>query len=294
MFLRPVLLAPVAGAARARLLPRAASSVATTELSVDYLLGESTGIVAISMNRPAAKNAISRNMLSAMAEAVESVQFDRTVRAVIIRSLVPGAFCAGADLKERARMKPHEVGPFVSRARGLMSQLEALPMPVIAALDGVALGGGLEMALACDLRVAAAPAKLGLVETRLAIIPGAGGTQRLPRLVGAARAKELMFTAEVLDGEQAAAIGLVEHVVPQTEAGDAAYQRAVQLARRIVPNGPVGVRMVKRAVNMGMQTDLATALAIEEACYAQVIPTKDRVEGLTAFKEKRVPNYTGE
>ena len=296
MLLRPLLHVRCgASAARVAAGGRCASSaVASSELSVDYLLGERAGIVAISMNRPAAKNAISRGLLAAMAEAVSSVRFDRTVRAVIVRSLVPGVFCAGADLKERAKMRPDEVAPFVSRARALMSELESLPMPVIAALDGAALGGGLEMALACDLRVAASSAKMGLVETKLAIIPGAGGTQRLPRLVGAARAKELMFTAAVLDGEQAARIGLVDHTVPQTDAGDAAYQRAVQLAERILPNGPVGVRMAKKAVNLGMQVDLASGLAVEEACYAQVIPTKDRIEGLTAFKEKRVPNYTGE
>ncbi|KAF0295150.1 Methylglutaconyl-CoA hydratase, mitochondrial [Amphibalanus amphitrite] len=296
MLLRPLLhvrcCAPAARLATG--LRCASSSVASTELSVDYLLGERAGIVAISMNRPAAKNAISRGLLAAMTEAVSSVRFDRTVRAVIIRSLVPGAFCAGADLKERAKMRPEEVAPFVSRARALMSELENLPMPVIAALDGAALGGGLEMALACDLRVASSSAKLGLVETKLAIIPGAGGTQRLPRLVGPARAKELMFTAAVLDGNQAARIGLVDRAVPQTDAGDAAYQKAVQIAERILPNGPVGVRMVKKAVNLGMQMDLASGLAVEEACYAQVIPTKDRIEGLTAFKEKRVPNYTGE
>ena len=272
----------------------ASSSVASTELSVDYLLGDKAGIVAISMNRPAAKNAISRGLLAAMGEAVSSVRFDRTVRAVILRSIVPGVFCAGADLKERAKMRLEEVAPFVSRARALMLELENLPMPVIAALDGAALGGGLEMALACDLRVASSSAKMGLVETKLAIIPGAGGTQRLPRLIGAARAKELMFTAEVLDGEQAAKIGLVDYAVPQTDAGDAAYQRAVQLAARILPNGPIGVKMAKKAINLGMQMDLASGLAVEEACYAQVIPTKDRIEGLTAFKEKRTPNYTGE
>jgi len=112
--------------------------------------------------------------------------------------------------------------------------------------------------------------------------------------VGAAAAKRLLFTAEVLDGAEGARLGLVDEVVPQNEAGDAAYHAAVQLARRITPNGPIGVQMAKLAVNMGMEVDLASGLAIEEACYARVIPTKDRIEGLTAFKEKRVPNYKGE
>jgi len=294
MFLRHLARVPAVGLRPRAALWRAASSVATDELSLDYLIGDNAGIVALTMNRPAAKNAISRSLLAGMEEALQSIRFDPAARVLIVRSLVPGAFCAGADLKERAKMKPTEVGPFVARARGLMTQLYALPMPVIAALDGAALGGGMELALACDLRVAADSAKMGLVETRLAIIPGAGGTQRLPRLVGAAAAKRLLFTAEVLDGAEGARLGLVDEVVPQNEAGDAAYHAAVQLARRITPNGPIGVQMAKLAVNMGMEVDLASGLAIEEACYARVIPTKDRIEGLTAFKEKRVPNYKGE
>jgi len=167
-------------------------------------------------------------------------------------------------------------------------------MPVIAAIDGHALGGGLEMALACDLRVASATAKMGLVETKLAIIPGAGGTQRLPRIVGPSLAKELIFTARVISGTEASSIGLVNHAVEQNAEGDAAYRRAIDLAREILPNGPVGVKMAKAAVNRGIEVDISSAMAIEEGCYAQVIPTKDRLEGLKAFKEKRKPVYKGE
>jgi len=138
-------------------------------------------------------------------------------------------------------------------------------------------GGGLEIALACDLRTAARQAKLGLVEAKLAILPGAGGSQRLPRLVGVAVAKELIFTGRVLDGGQAHSIGLVNHVVEQNKQGDAAYGRAVQLAQEISCNGPVAVRMAKLAINHGSEVDLATGLAFEETCYAQVIPTKVRM-----------------
>jgi methylglutaconyl-CoA hydratase len=123
---------------------------------------------------------------------------------------------------------------------------------------------------------------------------GAGGTQRLPRLVGLARAKELIFTGKILDGAEANEIGLVNRVVEQNKAGDAAYHKAIELAEEILPNGPVSVRMAKISINRGLQIDLASGLAIEEACYAQVIPTKDRIEGLTAFREKRPPRYTGE
>ena len=149
------------------------------------------------------------------------------------------------------------------------------------------------MALACDIRVASDNSKMGLVETKLAIIPGAGGTQRLPRIIGPSMAKELIFTARVVGGNEAAKIGLVNHVVTQNDTGDAAYHRAIDLAREILPNGPVGVKMAKLAINKGIEVDIGTALAIEEGCYAQVIPTKDRLEGLQAFKEKRKPVYTG-
>ncbi|XP_041041191.1 methylglutaconyl-CoA hydratase, mitochondrial isoform X1 [Carcharodon carcharias] len=264
------------------------------ELRVRYLEAESAGIVVLGINRPLSKNAISKNLVEMMTEAIEEMKCDKNVRTVILRSEVPGIFCAGADLKERAKMQPSEVGPFVSKARSLINELGNLPMPTIAVLDGAALGGGLEMALACDIRVAAASAKMGLVETKLAIIPGAGGTQRLPRIIGVSLAKELIFSGRVLDGTEAKAIGLASHVVEQNEAGDAAYHRGLSLAKEFIPQGPIAVRLAKLAINRGIEVDLKTGLAIEEACYAQVIPTKDRIEGLNAFKEKRLPRYTGE
>merc|ERR1712226_721119 len=226
--------------------------------------------------------------------AVKAIKFDKAARVLVIRSHAKGAFCAGADLKERAKMTPDEVGPFVARGREIIGAWDKLPMPVIAAIDGVALGGGLEMALACDLRVASDNAKMGLTETRLAIIPGAGGTQRLPRIVGIPLAKELIFTAKMITGKEAASIRLVNHSVPQNENGDAAFEKALEVADQILPNGPVGVKMGKIAINKGVDADLNKALSIEELCYAQVIPTKDRLEALKAFKEKRAPNFTGE
>lgn len=162
--------------------PRSYSVAATTEGSrneltdefiLRYIEKDGQGKIAVlGMNRPKAKNSFSKNLIERFEESVHSVRFDKDVRAVIIRSMVPGIFCAGADLKERLTMKPSEVGPFVARMRGFVSALENLPMPIIVALDGAALGGGLELALACDLRVASDSAKMGLVETRLAIIPG--------------------------------------------------------------------------------------------------------------------------
>ncbi|XP_069784450.1 methylglutaconyl-CoA hydratase, mitochondrial isoform X2 [Narcine bancroftii] len=229
------------GRLRARSCSR---SAAGPELLVSYLEAESTGIVVFGINRPQSKNAISRNLVEMMAAAMEEVKSDNNVRTVILRSEVPGIFCAGADLKERAKMDPSEVGPFVSKARSLINEL--------------------------------------------------GGTQRLPRTVGVALAKELIFSGRVVDGIEAKAIGLVSHVVEQNEAGDAAYHQALSLAKEFLPQGPIAVRLAKLAINQGIEVDLKTGLEIEEACYAQVIPTKDRVEGLNAFKEKRLPRYTGE
>ncbi|RMC08690.1 hypothetical protein DUI87_14938 [Hirundo rustica rustica] len=164
---------------------------------------------------------------------LEQLRFDEQVRVVVFKSQVKGVFCAGADLKERAKMDDAEVGQFVKRLRNLMDEIAALPVPTIAAIDGYALGGGLELALACDLRVA-------------------GGTQRLPRCVGIGLAKELIFTGRQIDGEQAASMGLVNHSVPQNSEGDAAYQRALTLAKEILP-----------------QVDIASGMAIEGMCYAQ-------------------------
>ncbi|XP_053150561.1 methylglutaconyl-CoA hydratase, mitochondrial isoform X2 [Hemicordylus capensis] len=253
------------------------AKVGEEELRVRHLDDEHKGIVVLGINRAHAKNALNKNLIKTISKVVEALKMDKKVRTVIFRSEVPGIFCAGADLKERAKMHSSEVSSFVSKARAAINEMANLPVPTIAAIDGIALGGGLELALACDIRVAATSAKMGLVETKLAIIPGAGGTQRLPRTIGVSLAKELIFSARVVDGEEAKSIGLISHVVEQNEAGDAAYRRALALAQEFLP-----------------QVDLLTGLAIEEACYAQTIPTKDRVEGLLAFKEKRPPRYKGE
>ncbi|KAN0024174.1 hypothetical protein ACTFIV_008574 [Dictyostelium citrinum] len=163
-------------------------------------------------------------------------------------------------------------------------------MPTIAAIEGVAVGGGTEMVLACDFRIASKSSKMGLPETGLAIIPGAGGTQRLPRLIGIPRAKELIFTGAILDSKRALEIGLVQY---ETEKGEA-FDKAIEIAKQILPKGPIAIRMAKQAIDRGMNVDQASGMIIEQASYAQVIPTKDRIEGLTAFKEKRKPIYKGE
>jgi methylglutaconyl-CoA hydratase len=260
------------------------------DIRIEHLEGPDAGIVLLGLDRPAAKNALGRQLLAEFREALRSFGSDPSIRVLVVHSLVPGVFCAGADLKERAEMLPAEASTFVQGIRATFTGLEELPMPVIAALEGAAFGGGLELALAADLRVAGAGAKMGLVETALAIIPGAGGTQRLPRLIGASRAKELIFTSRRIGAEEAGRLGLVDRVV---DAGNA-LESALDLAREILPNGPIALRMAKRAVNGGMELDLASGLALEQACYAEVIPTQDRLEGLAAFREKRKPRYRGE
>lgn len=260
------------------------------EIRLERLTGEDEGIVLLGLDRPEAKNALGRRLMDEFRQALADLRFDPSVRVVVLHSLVPGVFCAGADLKERATMAQPEVAAFVHGLRSGFTELADLPVPVIAVLEGAAFGGGLELALAADLRVAGLDARLGLVETTLAIIPGAGGTQRLPRLIGSSRAKELIFTGRRIGAEEALHLGLVDRAV----AAGTALESALALAREILPNGPVALRMAKLAVNRGLDLDRDSGLAFEQACYAQVIPTRDRLEGLAAFKEKRRPQYKGE
>ncbi|XP_028938585.1 enoyl-CoA hydratase domain-containing protein 2, mitochondrial isoform X3 [Ornithorhynchus anatinus] len=246
------------------------------------------------MNRPHARNSLGKVFISEWFAALDRLRGDSGVRVVVVRSAVKGVFCAGADLKEREQMSDAEVGPFVQRLRTLMDEIAAFPAPTIAAMDGFALGGGLELALACDLRVAASSAIMGLIETTRGLLPGAGGTQRLPRCVGTGLAKELIFTGRRVDGQEAAGMGLVNHAVQQNQDGDAAYHRALALALEIVPQAPIAVKLGKVAVSRGMEMDLASGLALEGLCYAQNIPTRDRREGMAAFREKRPPRFTGQ
>lgn len=248
------------------------------------------GIVTLSLNRPDAANALSTQLLYELKQTLYEIKYNPAVRVVIITGVGEQAFCAGADLKERANMEPNEVRKTVNLIRLVVNKIEALPQPVIAAVNGVALGGGTEIALACDIRIASDNAKFGLTETSLGIIPGAGGTQRLPRLIGKGRAKELIFTARRIDAKEAEAIGLVEYAVPY----DKLINKAFELAKQIAKNGPIAVRQAKLAIDKGYDADLNTGLAIEQSAYEITIPTKDRLEGLKAFKEKRPPIYKGE
>lgn len=248
------------------------------------------GVAWITLNRPEAANALSVTLLNELQQLVQELKFSKNVRTVIVTGSGEKVFCAGADLKERAGMNETQVRQTVALIRDTINAFEQLPQPVICALNGSAFGGGLELALACDIRIAADHALLGLTETSLAIIPGAGGTQRLPRLVGVGKAKELIFTAKRISAAEALDIGLVEHIVPREQL----FAKANELAQQIAQNGPIAVVQAKLAINRGLDVDLSTGLKIEQMAYEVTIPTKDRLEALAAFKEKRTPVYKGE
>lgn len=259
-------------------------------LTKTILVEVQDNIATITLNRPEAANAFSKQMLHNLQEILAEIKYDQNIRTVVITGAGEKVFCAGADLKERSTMSQVEVKQTVSLIRQVVNDVEQLPMPVIAAINGAAFGGGLELALACDFRIAADTAKVGLTETSLAIIPGAGGTQRLSRLIGIGKAKELIYTARRVDAHEAKELGILEHVVPAEEL----LNKAKEIAERIAENGPIAVNQAKQAINRGIEVDLQTGLQIEQMAYAITIPTKDRIEGLTAFKEKRKPIYKGE
>jgi len=245
-------------------------------------------IAIVTLNRPEVANAMSIKLLDELNDVISKLQNNRQVVCTIITGSGEKAFSAGADLKERREMSDEQVITTVKYIGETVTRIENLPMPVIAALNGVAFGGGLELALACDLRIAHKDIQLGLTETSLAIIPGAGGTQRLPRLIGVAQAKRLIFTAKRICATEALHIGLIEQVSEKD-----VLEEALTLAQTIANNGPIALRQAKLAIDQGMQTDINRGLSIEHLAYKETIPTKDRLEGLRAFQEKRKPKYQG-
>ncbi|MES1172560.1 MAG: enoyl-CoA hydratase-related protein [Bacteroidota bacterium] len=243
----------------------------------------------ITLSRPDAANALSRAMVDELGDVVVGLAADRALRAVVITG-AGKAFCAGADLKERLGMAVDETRVFLDELGGTLNALGALPCPVIAALNGAAFGGGFELALACDLRLAAEGAAMGLVEARLGIIPGAGGTQRLARIVGVARAKELILTGRRIDAAAAQALGIVSKVVPRADLEAAADD----LVDEIVACAPLAIAEAKAAIDSGIALTLAGGLALERRHYEVVLNSADRDEGLRAFAEKRRPVFRGE
>ncbi|MED4700283.1 enoyl-CoA hydratase [Lysinibacillus capsici] len=258
-----------------------------TQLVRFEVLEDSIGLITLS--RPEAANAMSVQLLHELSDTLDQINEDPAVRVVLLTGAGEKAFCAGADLKERKGMSDQQVKKIVQLIGATVAKVETLAQPVIAVLNGVAFGGGLELALACDLRIAATHVKLGLTETSLGIIPGAGGTQRLPRLIGLGKAKELIYTARRLNAEEAENYGIIEYVYEGHEVLDKAQQLALEMAK----NAPLSLVQAKVAINQGVEVDLATGLKIESLAYSALIPTEDRLEGLLAFQEKRAPQYSG-
>ena len=236
----------------------------------------------LTLDRPEALNALNTAVLADLDAAIDRVESDDAVRAVIVTG-AGRSFVAGADIAEMAGFSAAEGRRFSARGNAVFARLENLPKPVIAAVNGFALGGGCELAMACDIRLAGEKAKFGQPETGLGITPGFGGTQRLPRIVGAARAMELIFTARVIGAQEALNLGLVSAVYPQEELMD----RAIALAEAITANAPIAVAEAKRAVRFGLQADITTAAAFEAEAFGVTCGTEDKREGMTAFLEKR-------
>lgn len=257
-----------------------------TNVEVDRSLEE---IAIVTLHRPESLHALNQPLLIELREAVKSIHESRDVLCTIITSSGDRAFCAGADLVERRTMSNEEVMQAVKLIGDTFLQIENLPMPVIAALNGVAFGGGLELALACDFRIAANHIEIGLTETSLAIIPGGGGTQRLPRLIGISKAKQLIFMAKRISAFEAEKLGIVEEIVQKENLLD----RAIEIALEIVQNGPLALRLAKSAINDGIQVDLLSGLEMELRYYEQTLTSEDRIEGLQAFEQKRKPIYKG-
>lgn len=268
-------------------------------MSSDTLLIEKEGpITWMKLNRPRVHNSLNREMLKAICAACEQIAADKEARVVILTGSGVKVFCAGADLTERKGMTEGEVVEYLCLIQRTMSAIENLPQPVIAAINGSAFGGGTEIALACDLRAMTEDAALRLTEVRLGIIPGAGGTQRLTRLIGKSRAKEFILTARPIPAREAFDIGLVHKLIPANKSeGDEHVELLNQVrtwAREISSAAPLALRAAKFAIDQGGDRDMAAGLALETKAYLQLLNTKDRLEGLAAFAEKREPVYIGE
>jgi len=246
------------------------------------------GVAWITLNNPERFNAFSRSMIEALEAIVQQLATMPHLRAVVIHGGESRAFGSGADLKERINLDQAGVFAIVRLLRETLYQLERLPVPVIAAIHGSALGGGCELALACDLRIMTDDGQIGLPEVSIGVLPGAGGCARLPALIGATRAKEMIYTAKRMSAQEALQIGLINQVVPRADLLESAHQ----MAERIVAQAPLAVRAAKRSINAAMA--LETGLAAEWENTQTIIPTHDRVEGLKAFSEKRPPVFRGE
>lgn len=243
-------------------------------------------IAIVRINRPKALNALNTSLIGELDLLIDQVIADEEVYVLIITGQGK-AFVAGADIGEMKDMDPMEAKSFARKGLDLFRKIESMSKPVIAAVNGFALGGGCELAMCCDIRIASERASFGQPETGLGITPGFGGTQRLARIVGEGRAKELIFTCDMIKADEALRIGLVNKVTAEDELMD----QAIDMATKIARNAQVAVRNAKEAINRGMQTDIDTAMLIEEGLFSLCFATEDQKEGMEAFLEKRKPEY---
>ncbi|HHT9137173.1 MAG TPA: enoyl-CoA hydratase/isomerase family protein [Candidatus Wunengus sp. YC60] len=239
----------------------------------------------ITLNRSEARNALNRKMIQELGDVLTGLENDPQIRSIIITGNKD--FCAGADIKEMNAIKPEEIEIFCRWGHKVINQIENMSKPVIAAINGFAMGGGCELALACDIRIAGESAKFGQPEVNLGLIPGFGGTQRLSRLVGVGKAKEMILTGRILNAKEAESIGLVNAVVKDVEV----MTKAEEIVQSIAQKSPLAVKMAKALINENQE--IGKGLEREIALFAQCFATQDRLEGINAFLEKRKPKFKG-
>ncbi|NPV27535.1 MAG: crotonase [Firmicutes bacterium] len=247
------------------------------------------GLGLVTINRPEALNALNEQVFLELGRVFDEMAADDEVKAIVLTGSGNKAFAAGSDIGQMRSMTTLEARRFARQVKEAQGKIASIPKPVVAAISGFALGGGCEVAMCCDFRIAAENAKFGQPEINLAIIPGGGGTQRLARLVGVAKAKELVLTGKIIDANEALSIGLVNLVVPI----DALMDEAKKLASNLAQKGGVALMMAKMAIDRGVNLDLESALDYEIECFAECFSTADQKEGMAAFVEKRKPNFIG-
>jgi len=252
------------------------------------LIETDRGIAKLTINRPEKRNALDSMVRKELIEALDELRDDPELRVLIITGAGDRAFVAGADIGEFATRSTHEQWKMM-RGRNLFEEVASFPRPVIAMINGYALGGGCELALACDLRIAGRSARLGQPEVNLGLIPGGGGTQRLPRLIGLGRAMRLIMTGELIDAEEAERIGLVDQVVED----EALESTTRELAERLSAHSPLALQLIKEGVRATMEMPLSAGLRFERELFVRAFGSEDRIEGTEAFLEKRRPEFKG-
>ncbi len=251
---------------------------------------EENGIVRIVINRPEVRNALNITVREELKKAVADIKQDKNVRAVIITGAGEKAFISGADLTFLRDADPMQIVEFEATVgQQLYTDIENIEIPVIAMINGYCLGGGMELAMCCDIRIASDNARFGQPEINVGLIPGGGGTQRMPRLIGWGKAKELIYTGRIIDAAEAEKIGLVDRVV----SSEKLEEEVQQLVSSIIVKSPIIMRLAKKAINRGIYTDLAAGLACERENFALCFATEDRKEGISAFLEKRKAEFKG-